>query len=64
MKQILVTSLAALAVSSGYSQTANQARKPNILIIYTDDQGSIDVNCYGSKDLVTPNMDMLAETGV
>jgi len=64
MKQVLITSLAALAVSSGYSQAANQARKPNILIIYTDDQGSIDVNCYGSKDLVTLNMDKLAETGV
>ena len=39
-------------------------RKPNLIIIYTDDQGSVDLNCYGSKDLVTPNMDGLAKRGV
>jgi len=37
--------------------------QPNILIILTDDQGSIDVNCYGAKDLYTPNMDQLAAQG-
>ncbi|MBC8326600.1 MAG: sulfatase-like hydrolase/transferase [Verrucomicrobia subdivision 3 bacterium] len=40
------------------------ARKPNVIIIYTDDQGSVDLNCYGSKDLVTPHMDELAKRGV
>ncbi|MCP5537497.1 MAG: sulfatase-like hydrolase/transferase [Akkermansiaceae bacterium] len=38
--------------------------KPNVIIIYTDDQGSVDAHCYGSKDLKTPNIDRLAETGV
>ena len=38
--------------------------RPNVLIIYTDDQGSVDANCYGSADLITPNLDRLAETGV
>ena len=38
--------------------------KPNVIVIYTDDQGSIDVNCYGAKDLYTPNMDALAARGV
>ncbi|HIL68439.1 MAG TPA: sulfatase, partial [Verrucomicrobia bacterium] len=41
-----------------------QVSRPNVLIIYSDDQGSIDVNCYGARDLETPNMDRLAETGV
>lgn len=40
------------------------ARKPNVIIIYTDDQGTIDMNCYGAKDLVTPHMDALAKSGV
>jgi len=40
------------------------SRKPNVVIFFTDDQGTLDVNCYGSKDLYTPNMDQLAETGV
>ena len=40
------------------------ARKPNVIIIFTDDQGTIDMNCYGAKDLVTPHMDGLARRGV
>jgi arylsulfatase A len=38
-------------------------RKPNVLLIFTDDQGSIDVNCYGAKDLFTENLDRLASEG-
>ena len=40
------------------------AERPNVLIIYTDDQGTLDANCYGSHDLITPNIDRLATTGV
>jgi arylsulfatase A len=39
------------------------SRKPNVLLIFTDDQGTIDVNCYGSKDLYTANLDRLAREG-
>jgi arylsulfatase A-like enzyme len=39
------------------------ARKPNVILIFTDDQGTIDVNCYGSKDLYTSNLDRLAKEG-
>ena len=45
-------------VSKVYTQ-----QKPNVIIIYTDDQGSVDVNSYGAKDLVTPNMDYIVENG-
>ena len=38
--------------------------KPNVVILFTDDQGTLDANCYGSKDLITPNIDKLAATGV
>jgi arylsulfatase A len=41
-----------------------QPPKPNVIIIYTDDQGAIDLNCFGAKDLVTPNMDRLIKSGV
>lgn len=41
-----------------------QTKQPNVVIFFTDDQGTLDVNCYGSKDLYTPTMDKLAETGV
>lgn len=38
--------------------------KPNVIVILSDDQGSIDLNCYGAKDLMTPNVDRLAENGI
>lgn len=38
--------------------------RPNVIVIYTDDQGSIDLNIYGAKDLETPNMDALVRSGV
>jgi len=40
------------------------AKPPNVLLIYTDDQGTVDAGCYGSDDLITPNIDRLAKTGV
>ena len=45
-------------------KVTTENKKPNVIIIYTDDQGSIDVNCYGANDLHTPNMDELAKTGI
>ncbi|MFT5469556.1 MAG: arylsulfatase A-like enzyme [Verrucomicrobiales bacterium] len=43
---------------------ASAAAQPNVVILFTDDQGTLDANCYGSTDLITPNIDRLAETGV
>ncbi|MEZ6046469.1 MAG: sulfatase-like hydrolase/transferase [Planctomycetaceae bacterium] len=40
------------------------AERPNVLLILTDDQGSIDANCYGATDLQTPALDRLAAEGV
>lgn len=37
---------------------------PNVIVFLTDDQGTLDVNCYGSEDLHTPNMDRIAKDGV
>jgi arylsulfatase A len=38
--------------------------RPNVIIIYSDDQGAIDLNCYGAKDLQTSNIDGLAKNGL
>ncbi len=40
------------------------ADKPNVIIIYTDDQGTVDINAFGAEDLVTPNMDRIAKSGI
>ncbi len=36
---------------------------PNIVIIYTDDQGYADVGVFGAKGFKTPNLDRLAAQG-
>jgi arylsulfatase A len=50
-----------LAQSNGSAQAH---KKPNVIVIYTDDQGTLDLNIYGAKDLYTPNIDALAKRGV
>ena len=41
-----------------------QHDKPNVVLIFTDDQGSMDVGCYGADDLQTPALDKLATEGI
>lgn len=38
--------------------------KPNIILIYTDDQGFADLGSYGAKGFATPAIDSLAANGV
>src|SRR5438552_2464476 len=40
------------------------ADAPNVVIIFTDDQGYGDVGCFGAKDIRTPNLDRMAKDGV
>jgi len=39
------------------------ATRPNILIIFTDDQGYADLGCFGSPENQTPGLDQLAKDG-
>jgi len=38
--------------------------KPNIIIIFTDDQGYQDLGCFGSPDINTPCIDQMAKEGM
>ncbi len=49
--------------ASGLSNSIASSRKPNILILYSDDQGYGDVGCYGAADIQTPHIDALAASG-
>lgn len=63
---LLPVAVAAIGVaclaSSGRSAASEVA--PNVIVILSDDQGSVDMGCYGAADLATPHMDALAARGV
>jgi arylsulfatase A-like enzyme len=45
-------------------QADNLSAKPNILIIHTDQLSKWALSAYGGKEIKTPNIDLLAKTGV
>ncbi len=45
------------------SKTTNR-KKPNFIIIFTDDQGYQDIGCYGATKIKTPNLDKMAGEGM
>jgi len=52
-------------LASGLSNTDESERKPNIVLILTDDHGYADLSCQGVvSDVRTPNIDALASAGV
>ena len=59
MKNLIFTALLLLALSIH----AAEAPKPNIVIIFTDDQVYADLACYGNKLNKTPRLDQLAKEG-
>jgi len=50
---------------AGTGQTKRSAKKrPNIIVIVSDDMGYADIGCQGCKDIATPNIDSVAQKGV
>ncbi len=60
--------LAAILLASGLllpsASRGADATKPNIVLIFTDDQPQNAMGCMGNKAISTPNMDRLATEGV
>lgn len=59
---LFITLATSLAVSRPLSSTADAAetRKPNVILIITDDQGHGDLGFHGNPKIRTPNIDNLA----
>ena len=58
------TACAETAAASTPTATAATNRPPNIILIFTDDQGYGDVGTYGATGYATPHLDSLARDGV
>ena len=57
--------LMAVMASTSCSKKAKEGSndQPNIIIIFTDDQGYQDVGVFGSPNIITPNLDKMASEG-
>ncbi len=66
VKNILTSFCLFLMISScSHSGSMSVAdKKPNIIIIFTDDQGYQDIGCFGSPDIETPHLDNMAKEGI
>jgi arylsulfatase A-like enzyme len=46
------------------TQASAEEHKPNVVIIFIDDQGYYDLGCYGATEVKTPRIDQLATEGI
>jgi len=59
-----VVVLAMLGCLNGLRRSTAHKGPPNIVIIFTDDQGYADVGIYGAKGFETPHLDKMAAEGM
>ena len=60
---LLTVLLTSQTFASLEPSTTNESARPNVVIIFTDDQGYGDLSCYGAEDFKTPRIDQLAAEG-
>ncbi|MEN8125743.1 MAG: sulfatase [Bacteroidota bacterium] len=64
VKKLIILQILLLTFISCKRQQSIKDEQPNIIIIFTDDQGYQDVNCFGSPDIKTPHLDKIAQDGI
>lgn len=57
----LAPAISAQAAGKGKDKTPT---RPNVIFIYADDLGFGDLECYGAKNVETPNVNRLAANGI
>jgi len=45
-------------------KSKNERKRPNVIIIMSDDQGAWAMGCAGNREMRTPNLDRLASEGI
>lgn len=50
--------------AGGEEPSRQEGQRYNVVLLFSDDQGTVDLRCYGAKDLHTPHLDALAASGV
>ncbi len=63
-KMLRVLVLSTIAWNIVPPALAVAAERPNIIVIFTDDQGYNDLGCFGSKTIKTPHLDRMAAEGL
>lgn len=53
-----------LVLTSSSVALASDGAPPNVVIIFTDDQGYGDLSCYGNPTIHTPHLDQMASEGM
>jgi arylsulfatase A len=59
-----ICTVAFLALAAQLSCASEGGHKPNLIIIFTDDQGYEDLGCFGSPKIKTPHIDNMAKEGM
>jgi hypothetical protein len=60
---LIVASVVAILSVTGEAGEEESKRAPNIVVVFTDDQGYGDLGCFGSETIRTPRIDQLAKEG-
>ena len=65
----IILSVVVFVLADSYSYSSANInttlpQHPNFILIMADDLGYGDIGCYGSKTIVTPNLDRLASEGM
>lgn len=64
MKTTISLALFVWVANAGCLFADVSAKKPNIIVIVSDDQGYADAGFQGAKDIPTPNLDAMVKEGV
>ena len=63
-RNLFLTGILILLLSSVNSGWIKQTDKPNIIYIMADDMGYGDLGCYGNDKIQTPHLDKMAQQGM